>query len=121
MIELLNFLQSLVGEESSGVSLIKDHELTLSVSQSLAFDDNIVDVEFAVKKVLLTKFLEYEPRLAWGLVSCILLIIPISQSECSSAHHGGYQRCPSGERVWCVQPSVSPGKFGGARLLSGRL
>ena len=57
MIELLNLLQSLVGEESSGVSLIKDHELTLSVS--LSFGD---DVELLVKKVLLTKFLEYEPR-----------------------------------------------------------
>ena len=53
----LNLLKSLAGEESSGVKLMKDQKLTLSLSKS--FDKY---VEIGVKKVLLTKFLEYEPR-----------------------------------------------------------
>ena len=53
----VNLLRSLAGEESSGVRLMKDHELTLSLSQSFA-----TDVEFGVTKVLLSKFLEFEPR-----------------------------------------------------------
>ena len=53
----VNLLKSLAGEESSGVRLMKDHELTLSLSQSFG-----TDVEFGVTKVLLSKFLEFEPR-----------------------------------------------------------
>ena len=56
MIEL-NLLKSLAVEESSGVSLMKDQELTLSLSNCFAND-----VHIGVKKMLLTKFLEFEPR-----------------------------------------------------------
>ena len=56
MTELI-LLKSLAGEESSGVNLMKDEELTLKLSESFT-----TDVEIGVKKVLLTKFLEFEPR-----------------------------------------------------------
>ena len=50
-------LKSLAGKESTGVKLLKNQELTLSLSQSCA-----TPVEFGVKKVLASKLLEYEPR-----------------------------------------------------------
>ena len=50
-------LKSLAGTESSGVRLLKDQELTLSLSQSYA-----TNLEFGVTKVLASKLLEYEPR-----------------------------------------------------------
>ena len=53
----VNVLKPLAGQESSGVRLRKNHQLTLSLSQSFA-----TSVELGVAKVLLTKFLEYEPR-----------------------------------------------------------
>ena len=50
-------LKSLAGTESSGVRLLKNQELTLSLSQSCA-----TTLEFGVTKVLASKLLEYEPR-----------------------------------------------------------
>lgn len=50
-------LKSLAGTESSGVRLLKNHKLTLSLSQSCASS-----LEFGVTKVLASKLLEYEPR-----------------------------------------------------------
>ena len=53
----VNLMKSLAGEESTGVRLMKDHDLSLSLSKGFA-----TDVELGVTKVLLSKFLEYEPR-----------------------------------------------------------
>ena len=50
-------LKSLAGKESTGVRLLKNQELTLSLSQSCA-----TTVEFGVTKVLASQLLEYEPR-----------------------------------------------------------
>ena len=50
-------LKSLAGTESSGVRLLKNHEMTLSLSRSCASS-----LEFGVTKVLASKLLEFEPR-----------------------------------------------------------
>ena len=50
-------LKSLAGTESSGVRLLKNHEMTLSLSRSWANS-----LEFGVTKVLASKLLEFEPR-----------------------------------------------------------
>ena len=53
----ITVLKSLAGVQSSGVRLLKNHELTLSLSPCYA-----TDVELGVQKVLASKMLEYEPR-----------------------------------------------------------
>ena len=50
-------LKSLAGKEGSGVRLLKNQDLTVSLSQTCA-----TTLEFGVTKVLSSKLLEYEPR-----------------------------------------------------------
>ena len=82
-------LKSLAGAQSSGVRLLKNHELTLSLSPCYA-----TDVELGVQKVLASKMLEYEPRYQRSIPS--LIIILISQFEWSPAQQRGLQKCPTG-------------------------